>query len=126
MSKHHFEIKEKCSNFAGNKHTTHNYMACKGLWQIDVNVNNQISVSFTAEKVEYNVGIGFIEKNPEKNIVDLACIALYPKEKSIVFRSGVIICKCDVKSGNLTDFEGSYDISFFDKNGNVSIEEVEK
>lgn len=101
-------------------------MASKGLWQVNVGLGKQFCASFTAEKVEYNVGIGFIEKNPEKNIVDLACIALYPTEKSIILRSGVVMCAFAVQGGNLADFEGRYDISFFEKGGYVSIEEVKE
>ncbi len=101
-------------------------MASKGLWQIKVSINKQFCIYFNAEKIEYNAGIGFIEKNPQKNIEDFVCIALYPNEKNIIFRDGVVMCIFDVKEGNLTDFNGDYNISFFEKNGTIRIEEVKE
>lgn len=99
-------------------------MTDKELWQVGVCIDHQLYLRFAAEKVVYENGIGFIEKNPQKNINDLACIALYPKEKSIAFCSGVAMCSFSVQDGNLDDFVADYQVQFLGKDGIVSIEKA--
>ena len=99
-------------------------MADKDLWQVGVCIDHQFYLRFTAEKVVYENGIGFIEKNQQKNINDLACIALYPKEKSIAFCSGVVMCSFSVREGDLNDFVADYKVQFLGKEGIVSIEKA--
>lgn len=100
-------------------------MADSELYKVNVSINKQLHLCFDAQKVVGENGVGFIEKNNEKNIDDLACVALYSKEKDIALRIGISMCMFKVLSGNLNEFFGDYEISFLGLSGIVRITKAE-